>query len=142
MLIAISCVPDGSRLLCPVSSSQTEFDLPLLKRSMLELWTGVKAARYFPCTRSSSRLNVGHVSIYNNGKFAPASYLRHPRRDVTYIAFHCVLMGKVYWGMGLFLKVGLFQEVRVHRTTYTLHNCKLFSTHCCSYCCKGYIFTL
>ena len=63
---------------------------------MLELWIGVKAARYFPCTQSSSRLNVGHVPIYNNGKFAPASHLSHPRRDVTYIAFHCVLMGKVY----------------------------------------------
>ena len=78
-------------------TSRTEFDLPLLKRSMLELWIGVKAARYFPCTRSSSRLNVGHVPIYNNGKFAPACHLRHHRRDVTYIAFYCVLMGKVYW---------------------------------------------
>ena len=64
---------------------------------MLELWIGVKAARYFPCTRSSSRLNVGHVPTYNNGKFVPTSLLRHPRRDITYIAFHYVLMGKVYY---------------------------------------------
>ena len=56
-------------------TSRTEFDLPLLKRSMLELWIGVKAARYFPCTRSSSRLNVGHVPIYNNGKFASCTSL-------------------------------------------------------------------
>ena len=56
-----------------------------------------------PCTRSSSRLNICHASIYNNVKFAPAALLRHPRRDVTYIAFLCVLMGKVYWRLSRFV---------------------------------------
>ena len=68
---------------------------------MLELWIGANAALYFSCTRSSSRLNVGHVPIYNNVKFAPAGHLRHPRRDVTYIAFYCVLMGKVCYDIKL-----------------------------------------
>ena len=30
------------------------------------------------------------------------------------------------WGVGLFLKVGLFQEIMAHRTKYALHNCIFF----------------
>ena len=32
----------------------------------------------------------------NNGEFASPDLPGHPRCDVTYTAFHCVLMGKVY----------------------------------------------
>ena len=82
--------------LSSVKQSRTEFDLPLLKRSMLELWIGVKAAWDYPVREGSCHLNVGHVPVYSNGKFDPAGLPRHPRRDITYTAFHCVLMGKVY----------------------------------------------
>jgi len=28
----------------------------------------------FSCTQSSNHLNVGHIAIYNNGEFAPATF--------------------------------------------------------------------
>ena len=48
----------------------------------------------FPLHVKQQPSEPGHVPIYNNGKFAPASLLRHPRRDVTYIAFQLRLNGK------------------------------------------------
>ena len=51
-----------------------------------------------PYTRSGSCLKACYIPVYTNGKFAPADLLRYPRRDVTYSAFHSILMGKVYWG--------------------------------------------
>ena len=49
-----------------------------------------------PVHEDSSHLNVGHIPVYSNGKFTPASLPRHPRRDVTYSAHILMLVGKVY----------------------------------------------
>ena len=50
----------------------------------------------FPVREGSSHLNVGHIPVYSNVKFAPASLLRHPRRDVMYSTHILMLVGKVY----------------------------------------------
>ena len=68
-----------------------------LKRLMLELWINVsKAAHDSSCTQSSSRLNVGHVVVNNSGEFAPTTFWRYPRRDVTNSVHILILVGKVY----------------------------------------------
>ena len=68
-----------------------------IERPILEHWIGVQTAWYFPCTQTSSHLNLGYVPVYSNGEFDPASLPRHPRCDITYTAFYHVLMGKIYY---------------------------------------------
>ena len=55
-----------------------------------------KAAHDFSCTQSSSRLNVGHVVVNNSGEFAPTTFWRYPRRDVTNSIHILILVGRVY----------------------------------------------
>ena len=45
---------------------------------------------------SGSCLKACYIPVCTHGKFTPADLLRYPRCDVTYSAFHSVLMGKVY----------------------------------------------
>ena len=85
-LTVIPPAPGGSQPLCPC-----EFELPLLKGPMLELWIYVLAAWYLQYA-SSSHLKVGYVTHNDNGEFAPAGLPRHTRREVTFTAFYCVLM--------------------------------------------------
>ena len=47
--------------------------------------------------KGSSHLNVGHVLIHSNGKFAPAGIPRHPRCDVMDSVHISMLVGKIYW---------------------------------------------
>ena len=55
-----------------------------------------KAAHNFSCTQSSSRLNVGDVVVNNSGEFAPTTFWRYPRCDVTNSMHIFILVGKVY----------------------------------------------
>ena len=60
----------------------------------------------------------------NNGEFAPAGFLRHPRRVITYTAFHCVLMEKVYW-------ISIYLKNRIFSATLDLFSIRIITVHCC-----------
>ena len=56
----------------------------------------ILSKRDFQFMRKFAPMKISRYTVYSNGKFTPAGLPRHPRRDVTYTAIHCVLMGKVH----------------------------------------------
>ena len=49
--------------------------------------------------RSDKRSNTTNITIYFNRKFVQPGSPTLPKHDATLITFHCLLLGKVHWGM-------------------------------------------